>query len=72
MADTLDIILHESVAGTNYAYGKGLNHDVPIDIARSLLKAGHASLPASDGEAAKPNKPTENAKSKHAHKAEKR
>lgn len=66
---TVDILLYESVAGTNYAYGKGLNHDVPIAIARDLVRAGHAIY--ADQEFTSPVKP-ENAKSKQAAKAQKR
>lgn len=42
MANTLKIRILESVAGTDFNYGKGFEGEVPEHIARDLLKAGHA------------------------------
>jgi len=66
MEKTVKIRLFSSVAGTNYAFGKG-EIDVPEHIARELVKAGHAEYVGQ-----KPSDRAENALSPKAQKREKR
>lgn len=58
----------ESVSSTHYNYGRGFEGEVPDDIAKDLLKAGHAEPIGGKSPAAR----AENATSRQATKAEKR
>ena len=76
MEKTVKIRLFESVAGTDFAYGKGEN-EVPADRAAEFVRAGlgeyiGAGLGEYIGAAAKPSDLSEKATSKKAAKAEKR
>lgn len=68
MEKTVKIILFESVAGRDFAYGKGEN-EVPEALARELIRAGHAR-PLDI--AALPHQKAEKATSKAAQTSEKR
>ena len=68
MEKMVKIILFESVAGRDFAYGKGEN-DVPESLARELIRAGHAQ--PSDT-ATLPYQKTEKATSNAAQTSEKR
>ena len=58
----------ESVSSTHYNYGKGYEGEVPDEIAKDLLKAGHAEPIGRQSPTAK----AETATSKPAAKSEKR
>ena len=71
MADTVTIIVKDSVAGKDFTLGKGEN-EVAIDLAEMLVRSGLAEYVSGAPKAGKPNEKAQKAVSLAASKAEKR
>ena len=71
MADTVTIIVRDSVAGKNFTLGKGQNEVAP-ELAEMLVRSGLAEYVGEPPKAGKPHEKAQKAVSPAASKAEKR
>ena len=71
MADTVTIIVKDSVAGKDFTLGKGEN-EVAIDLAEMLVRSGLAEYVSGAPKTGKPHEKAQKAVSPAASKAEKR
>ena len=71
MEKTVKVLLYDSLAGTNFAYGKGEN-DIPESLAKRLVADGLGEYVGAPKTAAKPSDLAETRPSTAAKKAEKR
>lgn len=71
MEKTLKVLLYDSLAGKDFAYGKGEN-DIPESRAREFVAAGLGEFVGAQKPGTKPHELAEKAISEKAAKAEKR